>query len=389
MITTAKPFTLIAACVCLATSCDRRPDEPKSQDLPQTESATPTARDWPITRGGASLQGRVEGPAPKSPEIDWTLTLEHPITAEVAVAENTLVVGDVFGTLYAIDLSTRKIRWQTTTEDSIEAAPTIHAGRVFIGSADGSFRALDLADGSEHWRITGDDKFSSGANLIPHPDGPRLVVNGYDGTTRCLDPASGEIIWKHPTRDFINGTPALLGGGQLAFGGCDSIIHILDATTGTPTQQIKTAAQITNSVATFGRQIFAANYANQLVAAEVGRDEPLWIYESPEFPFFSAPAVDETHVYIGCRDKSLHAIARQSGQRAWTFPTGARIESSPIVFDDAVVFGSSDGRLYAVAPDRGNLVWKLDLGENLLAPPVFSHNRLIIGGNRGTLFVIK
>lgn len=386
----------IPLCVLPFAGCERHESAAtESGDVPADPGAAAetventAATDWPQSRGGPGLQGRVPGPVPKQPEIDWTFTLDSPIEAEAAVSGDTLVIGDIMGFVYALDLEARELRWKIETDDSIEGAPLIHDGRVFIGSSDGTFRALDLADGSEAWSITGDDKFSSGANLIPGPDGPRLVVNGYDGTTRCLDPADGAVIWTHPTRDFIDGTPALLESGRLAFGGCDALIHLLDAATGEPVQQIATEAQITNSVTTYGDQIFAANYANQVVAAQLGEDEPLWIYQSADFPFFSAPAVDDRHVYIGCRDKSLHAIDRESGDPAWTFATGARVESSPIVFDDAVVFGSSDGRLYAVSPNSGELVWRLDLGENLTAPPVYARDRLIIGGNRGTLFLIQ
>jgi len=354
-----------------------------------TDTAPEGPQDWPMTRGGPALQGRVEAPVPRQPEVAWTFTLDSPAYAEAAVLDDTLVIGDLAGILYAIDLETRELKWKFETGDSIEAAAALADGRAFVGSSDRQFYAIDLASGEKQWAIEGGEKFSSAANLIDTGDGTRLLLNGYDGVTRCLDPADGSEIWTYRTEDFINGTPALIDGRYVAFGGCDSVLHILDADSGEPTGEFLTDAQITASVATAGTTIYAGNYANQVVAAELEDESLEWVYESQDFPFFSAPAVDDDHVYIGCRDKSLHAIDRDSGEQAWTFPTGGRVESSPITFDDAVVFGSSDGRLYAVDPKDGTEIWRLDLGENLGAPPVFAGQRLIIAGGGGTLFVIE
>ncbi|MGE9271011.1 MAG: PQQ-binding-like beta-propeller repeat protein [Verrucomicrobiales bacterium] len=388
------PALLSLAALSVLTSCEKT--HPSKGNTPSTdppspsiEPSAPPLTDWPITRGTSSLQGYVDLPAPPKPSIEWTYSLESPSEAEAAVLGDTLILGDLQGLVYAFSLEKKKLLWTFATEDTIESAPALHAGRVFIGSSDQRFYALDLANGEELWSIDGDEKFSSSANLLEANDSVHLLVNGYDGTTRCLDPADGSEIWTYTTRDYINGTPALLQNRYVAFGGCDSVLHVLDATTGTAAGKITTDAQITNSVATYQDMIYAGNYANQVVAARIGDETPTWIYQGDDFPFFTAPAVDEAHVYIGCRDKSLHAIDRETGNPAWKFSTGGRIESSPVAFRDAVIFGSSDGRLYAVDSTTGKERWRLDLGEKLTAAPVFARNRLIIAGGRGTVFVIK
>jgi len=131
------------------------------------------------------------------------------------------------------------------------------------------------------------------------------------------------------------------------------------------------------------------NYANQLIAAETKGDKIEWAYEDEDAQFLSIPGVDEARVYVGCRDKHLHAVDRITGKRLWKFKTGGRVESSPLVFDDAVVFGSADGRLYAVDKQDGHEIWRLDLGENLAVAPAFAAGRIVIGGADGSLFVIR
>lgn len=370
------------------TACDN--PQPVSR-VEQVTAAPPEMTDWPITRGSPSLQGRVAAVMPKNPEIEWTLELESPGTAEAAVADGSILVGDALGILYCIDIKTRKLRWKMETGDTIQAAPAISNGKVFVGSGDKHFYALDLKTGEKIWAVEGGDKFPSAANLVSAPNGSGIwvLVNGYDGITRCLRAEDGSVVWSYATKDFINGTPAVIDGRLIAFGGCDQVIHILNLADGSPVNKIETDAQVTNSVATIGTTVYCGNHANQLVAAEADSKQLSWIYQANEFPFVTAPAVDEKNVYIGSRDKSLHAIKRSDGTRAWTFKTGGRIESSPIAFDDGIVFGSSDGRLYAANPSNGNELWHLDLGEDIAASPVYAQGRIIITGGKGTLFVIN
>lgn len=373
----------------ILTACD-----PPASGPATVTPAAPAAplSDWPVTRGGPTLTGRVDAEVFSAPVIEWSLDLGNPIVAEAAVADGAIVVGDVMGVIHCIDLATRTQRWKFETGDTIQAAAAISNGRVFLGSGDKRFLALDLATGEKLWAIEAAQKFPSAANLVPAPDGSGdwILVNGYDGIARCLRAADGSEVWSYQTDDYINGTPAVMDDGRLvAFGGCDKVIHVLNLADGTLVNEVVTDAQIINSVATAGSTIYSANHANQLVATEAHAPALTWIYKSTDFPFTTTPAVDATHVYLGSRDKSLHAVVRSSGEAAWTFKTGGRVESSPLAFNNAIVFASNDGRLYAANPADGAELWRLDLGEDLTAAPIFAQGRLIIGGGRGTLFVIS
>ena len=50
---------------------------------------------------------------------------------------------------------------------------------------------------------------------------------------------------------------------------------------------------------------------------------------SATFPFHSSPAISGDRVFVGGRDKMLHALDLNSGKAIWTFTTRARIDSSP------------------------------------------------------------
>jgi outer membrane protein assembly factor BamB len=313
------------------------------------------------------------------------------VTTEAVLADGLLVLGNNEGVVVAVDLTARRERWRIETRDAVEASPALASGRVFAGSNDGSFRALDLTTGRALWQIKGQEKFPTGAVTLSSPDGtePWVLVNGYDGVVRCLRAKDGSVVWQHATENYINGSPAILEGGLVAFGGCDSRIHVIRLKDGSPVNQVATDAQIIRSLASWGTTLYGVNYANQLVAAGAHDDKLAWVYEDDDAQFLTCPSVDEARVYVGSRDKHVHAVDRLSGKPVWKFKTGGRVESAPLVFEDAVVFGSHDGRLYALNKSDGREIWRLDLGENLTNAPAFAAGRLVIGGAEGTVFVIR
>jgi outer membrane protein assembly factor BamB len=353
------------------------------------EDASWQTQAWPMTRGG--LQGRVSDRVPRRPQLEWSFPAGAPVTSEVVMAEGVMVFGDDEGVIHAVDLGKRGERWLVKTDDTVEAAPAVSGGRVFVGSNDGTFRALDLADGRELWRVKGGEKFPTGAVLVPAQDGvgERVLVNGYDGVSLCLGSKDGREIWRHETGDYINGSPVPLDGGLLVFGGCDAVIHGISLVDGDERFSYLSDAQIIRSVSSWEGVVFAVNHADQLLAVDLRAGKPVWVRESDGSSFLTIPAMDGEKVYIGSRDKHLHAFGQSDGTATWSFRAGARVESSALVFDDAVVFGSADGRLYAVDKKDGSEIWRLDLGEALPNAPSFACGRIVIGGEGGTVFVVR
>ena len=383
-----KPALLL--CSIFLTACGDRAAAPDKKS-PSAKAAAAPVISWPMTRGGPGLSGSVATKVPVNPTTAWTFTANGPVQAEAAIVNNRVYVGSAKGTLHCLAADTGKEVWHFDTKDAITAAPAIAGGKVFVSSNDGSLYALDENTGKETWKFSAEDKISSGAVAIKSPDGSAdwILLNGYDGTARVLNAADGILIWSHKTDNYINGAPAVVDGRFLVFGGCDALLHVLNLKDGSPVHAIPANAYIPASIGTFGTMAFCGNYANEAVAFDVVGGKIAWVYEDRAQPFFSSPAVNDRLVLIGSRDKHLHAIKRQSGEAAWKFQTGGRVEGSPIVFQDAVVFGSADGRLYAANLDAGTELWQLDLGESLVASPAFGHGQIVIGGEKGTVFAIR
>lgn len=383
------PFSLaLSFCLFLFTACSDR-----TATTAAKKSAAPVVAEtaWPMTRGGAALAGAVAAPLPRDPVTAWTFAANGSVQAEAAIAGGRVFVGTVKGTLHALAADTGKELWRFEAKDAIMAAPAVAAGKVFLSSNDGKLYALDAATGALAWSFSSDDKISSGAITIKAPTGSGdwVLVNGYDGTTRALAAADGKLVWSYKADEPINGSPAVVDGRWLVFGGCDAQLHVVNLADGSLVRKIATSAQIPASIATHGTMAFCGNYANEAVAFDVTGGKVAWTYQDRQLPFMSAPAVNDRLVLLGSRDKQLHAINRADGQAAWTFKTGGRVEGSPLLFNDGVVFGSTDGRLYAANLEKGEELWRLDLGESLVASPAYGARLLVVGGEKGTVFALR
>jgi outer membrane protein assembly factor BamB len=380
---------VLSACLALAGCGDRGSDSAANAKKEKAAAISEVA--WPMTRGGPALSGSVTVNVPRAPVTAWTFSASGPVNAEAAVVGGRVYVGTGKGTLHCLAADSGREIWRMETKDAITAAPAVTAGKVFVSSNDGRLYALNARDGSQAWSFESEDKISAGAIAIKSPDGTAdwILLNGYDGTTRVLDASDGKLVWSYKTDDYINGSPAVVDGRYLVFGGCDAQLHVVNLKDGTLVHKIETSAQIPASIATFGTMAFCGNYANEAVGFDVVGGKVAWVYQDRALPFFSSPAVNDRLVLIGSRDKHLHAINRKTGEAVWKFQTGGRVEGSPIVFADGVVFGSTDGRLYAASLEGGTELWQLELGESLVASPAFGGQQIIIGGEKGTVFAIR
>ncbi len=373
----------------LFTGCG--PAEPEAEDAAVSVESTFLTQDWALPRGGPSLSGSIPDEVITAPRIAWSFDAGSPISGDAGIYDGTIYFGTDDGAFIAVDFETGEEIWRFVGEDVFESEPAINEDTVFVGASDGQFYALNRATGEVRWKAEFLDKVTAGANLVTDPatGEPRVLVAGNDGLLRCLNTDDGTEMWSYQTDNLINGSPAMLDDKRVIFGGCDAFLHIVDLENGESIEQYETNAYIPSSVAVYNGIGYSGNYANEVLAFDPGDAGQLWVYSDRQFPFFSSPAVNDGFVYIGSRDKRLHAIDRETGVSAWTFRTSGRVDSSPLAFSDAVVFGSTDGWLYAVDQQNGEELWKMELGESLIASPVFANGRIVIGSQGGVLFSLE
>ena len=308
--------------------------------------------DWFMHRGGPQLAGVSSMDAAECPKEVWNFATGKPIKGGAAIVGGKLFIGDDAGVLHALSLEKGREIWSFKTEGPIEATPLVLGGRVIVGAGDGILYALDFETGAQVWTYTTGDKIIGGANTAKSPDGANdwIFIGSYDSQLHCVDAATGKAVWTFAADNYINGTPAVLPGGELIFGGCDSQLRMVSTVDGKQLRHIEADAYIASSVAVApDGMAYVGNYGNVVLGLNPKEAAVSWTFRSRSFPYLSSAAVVADRVLIGGGDKRLHCIERQSGKELWEFTTRGKVDGSPVVCGDTVVVGSFDGRLYGVA----------------------------------------
>jgi eukaryotic-like serine/threonine-protein kinase len=81
-------------------------------------------------------------------------------------------------------------------------------------------------------------------------------------------------------------------------------------------------------------------------------------------------------VYVASTDNSVYAVKAASGQKAWSFETGA-VTAPPELVGDVVCLSTSAGHFYALSVADGKRVWDLDAS----VPATYKRTWAVDGGN--------
>ncbi len=344
--------------------------------------------DWPMFRGNPQLTGLAEGTFPEKPALLWTFKTGAAIKSSAALIGDKVFIGSTDSNLHCLSLRDGKPLWSFKSDGPIEGSPLVLDGRVHFGTANTNVYALAADSGKVLWSHGLDDKILSSPTWVEGTNGSRQVlVGGYDFRLHSFNPATGATNWAIETSNYINGTPAV-GNGLTAFGGCDAIVHVVDAVRGIQIREIEVGAYIAASGALVDGILYVGHYENALVAVDLNAGKVQWTYKDRAFPYFSSPAVTPDRILVGGRDKRLHCIDRKTGIAVWTFATRGKVDSSPVVVGSQVIVGSDDGRLYGVGLADGKERWSYEIGQPVQSSPAIVGGRLVIGADDGIVYCL-
>lgn len=123
----------------------------------------------------------------KSPsnEVAWRFKnpeLSSEFKNSVSVAEGLLVATSRNRRVFALDITTGKVRWEQTLRKRSDASPVIAGDKVVLAAADGRILLLGLKTGEELWMFEVKGSFL-GAPAVAHG---KVVVASDRGTIYCL-----------------------------------------------------------------------------------------------------------------------------------------------------------------------------------------------------------
>ena len=354
-------------------------------------------QDWRVFRGDPQLQGMSKENLLPPLRIAWSYEPKiaegkkrrPSFEASPVAAGGQVFVGSEDGSFYSLDIENGSQIWEFNADGPIIAPAAVFGDRVFFGDAYGFVYALSTKDGTELWRFETDGKIEGGINGLKSESGElHLFVGSNDYFLYCLKAEDGSVLWKKETGNNIVATPSIVNsGGQRAvtFGGCDGLLHILQADGKGEPREVEIGTYIGNSSAVRDGICYVADNGGSIMAIDVASGEMVWKLET-EAQYLASPAVGEKLLYIAGPDKRLVAYDRVMGEEVWAFQTSRELDSSPVVCPGAIWQGGLDGRLYAVDPKTGKELWNFDLGAKIKASPAISRGTLIICGKDGVVY---
>lgn len=349
-------------------------------DLP-----APGPTSWPSFRRDTSLTGVATSSLPETLELLWEVELGDQIVATAAIAGSHVYVPCLSGELACLDRQTGKKLWGYKSVEQVDknsfapgfkSSPTVTADTVYLGDEDGVFHAIDRVSGKKKWSFaTGGEIFSS-ASII---DG-RILFGSYDNSLYCLNEKDGSLAWKFTTEGYVHCAPAIAENCTF-IAGCDEHLRVIDIQTGMAKGDMPLETYLIASPTVLGDRLYVGTYASEVVAVDWKTMKVVWRYQTGggEFPFHSSAAVSDKYLVVGSRNKSVHAVLRETGEKAWTFATRAKVDSSPAIVGDRVFVGSHDGNLYELGLTDGKMKWKHNTGKAISAGPAIGEGVLVVG----------
>jgi eukaryotic-like serine/threonine-protein kinase len=339
---------------------------------------------WGMFRGFPSLTGVSSARIPPTLRLRWSFQAKDSIESSAAIVDGVVYFGSMDGALYAVDLAGGKLRWRYAAGAPVqESSPCVRNGTVFIGDLDGIFHAVDAASGKLRWKYKTGGEIQSSPNTYRN----RVYFGSYDQNLYCLSIDTGTLIWKYTTEGPVHCTPAI-DKGVVYISGCDETFRAIDAGSGKQVYTVQLGSYTGASACIQEGRAYVGTFGNVVLCLNLQRRTLQWTYKHPtrNFPFYSSPAVTDTRVVLGGRDKMVHCLDRSTGKEIWNFTTRARVESSPLVCGGRVFIGSNDGLLYELDLASGKKLWDFTAGAPLSASPAAVDSSLVIGSQDGTLY---
>jgi outer membrane protein assembly factor BamB len=253
--------------------------------------------------------------------------LEQVVQTPVTVDGVAAYVGDVGGTVTAVDVGSGDVLWTAELGTPVAGAVSVDADRALVSTLGGRdtpgvIVALDVDSGEELWR-TADDAIRSNLVSAPVLAEGRILVLEPSGIV-ALDPEGGGLLWRS---EVVNprATPFVLQG------------------VGGPAP-----------VSAEG-QVFAVDGTGRIYALDAETGAESWDHALNDPAPVSPPLLTDDHVLVPTGSGILYAVDRETGHLVFrSTAEGSFLRGLADAGDLLVgVGGLSDARVVAFEADAG------------------------------------
>ena len=296
--------------------------------------------------------------------------------------------------------------------DPLITQPAVADGMVFTVDTKGRTTAFDLSNGKKKWQVSSipPDEKDSGTigGGIAWASGKLYVTNGYKHLL-CLNPATGETIWRVATPSPARAAPSVLDG-RVYLITLDNRLMVFSALDGTFLWNYSSVTETTNLLGSVSPAVddFAVVFpmsSGEIVGLRVENGQVVWENNLSGVRRIGAlssiadirgqPVIDRGIVYAVSYSGRMAVIDVVSGLPVWQREAGS--SEMPWSAGSSVFIVSSGQQLIALTRQNGDIRWITSLmrfkDKNKEEPvfwtgPVLAGGRLILASNSGQMIEV-
>jgi outer membrane protein assembly factor BamB/tetratricopeptide (TPR) repeat protein len=275
-------------------------------------------------------------------------------------------------------------RWAWQTSASLDAPPLVSGGMVYVAGRDRYVTAMSAKDGAVQWRaplgLYGD------ATVRPLMTSEGVFVAAASGEAVCLDPATGDVLWKSDVGVAVERQPTSATNDAVVVPANDGSLHALAVADGAKRWSVPAGASSGTPTSVENGRLAYLDLKGGLVYASAATGETLPGYAQPAV-LRGTPVADDGRMWVMAEDASVRVIATETRRAVKRFAVPAASEFPPTVAGDVAYVVGTDGGVHGFRAG-GDALFHVKLDEPASAAPALSKGLLYVPGTKGHVSVL-
>ncbi len=308
------------------------------------------------------------------PTLLWKFKANGPVVGSPVIDGNTVFVGSLDSSLYALDLSTGKLKWKLPTGGAIRSSVCITEKRLFLLGTDGILYRMEKDSG----RVDGIYQTMGGFIADRQHDfadyftstpviADSIIYFGSGDYIYAISINDGYLRWTYKTGDLVHTTPAIQRNWLYA-GSYDGYLYAIDVRTGNLAWKFKTTGkysfpkgEVTGNPVLAGGMVFAGARDNNLYAIDLRGGYTNWMKQFQNG--WGLPVtVNDSVIYVGTSDdRTLYALDIVNGREIWKAAAGFNIFGGCAIGTKTGYFCTLAGKVHGIDLKTGKILWTLEL----------------------------
>ncbi len=340
-----------------------------------------------VYRGNAARTGVIDELGPtETPSEKWFSVTGVSVSATPQIVASTVYVGDLNGTIWALNANDGREMWRHETGVAIWSAATIVDGVVYFGNEDGILFALSASTGEKLWDLVTEENLQASPLVIDQV----VYVAGWDGFLYALDRVNGTERWKTELGAMVEASPTF-ADGRLYISA--DRVYALDPLTGEVVWTSTDEALVASLTVAFSEGLLYAIGFGELFAINAGDGSLVWHCQLGDYSY-PAPAVanglvivtSERFDFQSNKDiRTVHAFDVATGAVAWEYEPADAIWADPVVAGDALYLSDISGGVYALRAADGSEIWRFAMETAQTGQLTVADGTLFIAASDGVL----